>query len=363
MSLIVSVRYCSYSPHMSHPSRFRRQGPWVARTLLVLGVAAATVPAVPAYASAETSISGHVTFSEDHTDRTLEVYRETSPGRWTEDASRQTEVAADGSYTVLPPVGVPVRLRVGFATPEYGYWLGDVFDADLAESVTAGAGEQVDGVDLVVPVPVTYSGRLVDRRGNPVAGSVTPTVNTDGASLPLVAPVSVEADGSYEVVLPARHDGVYEAGVLGTDASGDTWAWLGGGSGWEPDWYLNPMPGEVHTDEDITLPLGPAQSVVPPSKSTPASTTRFRATGSPVVRGTVRRGVRLRATAGRYSTRPTVVRYQWLRNGHTIRGAHRSTYRLRKADVRSRVSVRVTAYRSGTKVQVISPRTAPVRRR
>ncbi len=376
MSLIVTVRYCSYPPHMSHSFGLRPRRSWTARALLALALATAAMPAVPAFAdSGATTITGQVTFSTaDGADRTLSVYRETAGDTWTEDPALETPVAADGSYVLRAPAGVPVRLRTSFG-PGYGYWYGDVFSAELATSVTAAPGEQVDGIDLVVPVPVSYSGRLLDRRGNAVAGRVIPTVNTDGASQPLGAAVPVGADGLYEVVLPARHGGVYEDGVLGVDTSGVAAAWLGGGEGYEPDWYLNPLPGEVHTGEDITLPLGSAPSVVPvtgptsnppatnpPASNPPATTVRFRSTHSPVVRGAARRGARLHATSGRYTVRPAAVRYQWLRNGHAIKGAHRATYRLRKADVRKRVSVRVTAWRSGDRVRATSSRTRPVRR-
>ena len=100
--------------------------------------------------------------------------------------------------------------------------------------------------------------------------------------------------------------------------------------------------------------------VAPPAKQ-PAAVTKFRATRSPVVRGTTRKGALLRSTSGRFTSRPTTLRYQWLRNGHAIRGAHTSAYRLKKVDVRKRISVRVTATRSGTKVLATSPRTRAIR--
>ncbi len=364
--MIVSVRYCSYPPHMSPKSGLGHHRSWTARALLALALATAAMPVAPAFGdSGVATITGQVTDTTGAADRVVEVHRETASGIWSEDTSLRAVAAPDGSYVVRAPAGVPVRLRTSFG-PGYGYWHGDVFSAEHATSVTAASGETVTDVDLDVPVPVSYSGRLLDRRGNPVAGRVTATVNTDGASQPLGSTIPVGADGRYEVVLPARHGGVYEGGVVGFDTSDEVWAWLGGGTGFEPDWYLNPQPGEVHANEDITLPLGSAQSVVPaagPATGSPATTVRFRSTRAPVVRGNVRRGARLHATAGRYTARPTVVRYQWLRNGHAIKGAHRTTYRLRQADVRKRVSVRVTAWRSGDRVRATSPQTRSVRRR
>ena len=63
------------------------------------------------------------------------------------------------SYSVQVPAGTPVKLRVSFGDPTYGYWYGDVFDdvgGDHRRRLRA--GETVPGVDLEVPVPVSYSG-------------------------------------------------------------------------------------------------------------------------------------------------------------------------------------------------------------
>ena len=181
------------------------------------------------------------------------------------------------------------------------------------------------------------------------------------------APIPVGDDGEYQVFLPARFGGSwYEGGILGVDDDG-VQTWLGpdahtpGGDGSEPNWYLNPLPGETYTGQDIVLPIGSSSSVVAPPAKQPAATTKFRATHSPVVRGTIRKGTLLRTTSGRFTSRPTTLRYQWLRNGHAIRGAHTSTYRLKKVDVRKHISVRVTATRSGTRVLATSPRTRAIR--
>ncbi len=336
---------------------------WAFLTLLTLGFVVAGLPATSASAAADGLITGTVTFHETNPDRTLEVYREASDGTFVEDTSLQTTVARNGSYTVHAPSGVPVKLRVSYGEPTYGYWYGDVFGADTATPVQAAAGTTVSGIDLQVPTPVSYSGRLLDRAGRPTSGTVIPTSNTDGASVPLVpSPIVVGPSGDYHVLLPAKSTSWYENGILGSDETGDNWAWLGGGSGYEPDWYLNPTPGQAFTNQDITLPVGSAQSVAPAAPK-PAATTPFRALKAPVVRGTTRKGAVLRSTAGRYNYKPTTLRFQWLRNGHAVRGATSSVYRLKKADVRKHMSVRVTAVRSGKKVLKTSARTHIVRAR
>jgi hypothetical protein len=361
----VRVRYCTYSPNMSHSPAQHLIHPfrWVVFALLTLGFVLVGLPAASASAAAGGLITGTITFHETSPDRTLEVYKEASDGTFAENESLSTTIASNGTFTVHAPAGVPVKLRVSYGDKAYGYWYGDVFAADTATPVQAAAGETVGDINLQVPVPVSYSGRLLDRGGRPVAGTVTPTSNTDGASVSLVpAPIPVDATGEYHVILPAKSVSWYENGVVGTDENGDNLAWLGGGSGSEPNWYLNPQPGEVHTNENITLPVGSAQSVTP-AGSQPAATTRLRAIKSPVVRGTTRKGAILRSTSGRFNCKPTTLRYQWLRNGHAIGKATASTYHLKKADVRKRISVRVTATRSGTRVLATSARTKAVRAR
>ncbi len=335
--------------------------------MMTLGIVIAGLPATSASAAAGGVITGTVAFHETSPVRTLQVFTENSEGTYTEDQTLRTTIAPNGSYSAQVPADTQVKLRVSFGAPTYGYWYGDVFDESAATPVAAAAGETVPDVDLEVPVPVSYSGRLLDRGGRPVAGAVIPTANTSGASLPVAsAPIQVGDDGEYQVYLPARAGGSwYEDGILGVDNDG-VQTWLGpdaqtpGGDGSEPNWYLNPLPGETHTGQDIVLPIGSSSSVVTPPAKQPATATKFRATHSPVVRGTTRKGALLRTTSGRFTYRPTTVRYQWLRNGHAIRGAHSSAYRLKKVDVRKRISVRVTATRSGSRVLATSVRTRAI---
>jgi len=340
---------------------------WFLITVTALGIAVAGLPATSASAAANGVITGTVTFHDPSADRTLQVFVKDSDGTFVENPALRTTVPADGDYSVQVPAGSTVKLRVSFAGPSYGYWFGDVFDTSFATAVPLAAGETVPDVNLDVPVPIEYSGRILDRNGNPIAGVVVPTTNTDGGSFPIVpAPVHVDASGEYQVFLPAKFDGSwYESGILAIDETGEAQAWLDrdaespGGTGSEPNYYLNPVPGESHPDSDITLDIG--SSSVAPSVKPAVTATKFRATSSPVVRGTARKGALLRTTSGRFNHKPTTLRYQWLRNGHAIRGATNSAYRLRKADVRKRISVIVTATRSGTRVLATSARTPAIR--
>ncbi|MGO4254972.1 choice-of-anchor Q domain-containing protein [Marmoricola sp. RAF53] len=79
--------------------------------------------------------------------------------------------------------------------------------------------------------------------------------------------------------------------------------------------------------------------------------------GTPRISGRTKVGKTL--TAVPPTARPAAsVRYQWLRSGKAIRGATKATYKLRKADARKRMSVKVTYVRSGYVPKVVLIRKA-----
>jgi hypothetical protein len=338
--------------------------------LVTAGVALTGPPASAEAVAATSVITGTVSFHEASPERLVEVYREVD-GAWAEDASLEATVANDGTYTVQAPAGEPVKLRTSYGDHDYGYWYGDGFEADTAVPVQPGAGGTLTGVDLDVPAPAYVTGRVTDRTGTALSALVVPAINNDGGLRPLTAaPIVTPDSGEYTVILPAG----YETGVMGVALDGTASDWLGGGSMAEPNFYINTTPGEHRQVPDLVLPLdpgvtpAPAASLPPAPKPlaspAPAATTRLVATGSPVVRGAARKGAVLRATRGRWNLAPTTVRFQWLRDGVAVRHATSPVYRLRGADVRKRISVRVTAVRKGVgQGTVQSSRTAVVRAR
>ncbi|MFI2294463.1 hypothetical protein [Isoptericola sp. NPDC019571] len=72
-----------------------------------------------------------------------------------------------------------------------------------------------------------------------------------------------------------------------------------------------------------------------------------RATSAPTFGGSTKVGSLLTATPGKWSTSGITLRYQWLRSGKSIAGATASSYRITTSDVGARLSVRVTATKSG----------------
>lgn len=343
-------------------------------TVLALVTAGVSMTGAPAFAVASTTtITGTVSFHETNPERIVEVYREVS-GTWTEDESLETTVATNGAYTIQTPAGEAVRLRTSYGDHDYGYWYGDGFEAQTAVSVQGAAGSTVSNIDLDVPAPSWVTGRVTDRSGRGIVSKVVPAVNNDGGLRPLTsAPIETPASGEYTVILPAA----YETGILGVALDGSASDWLGGGSMAEPNFYINTTPGEQRVAIDLVLPISSSSgSSAPTTSATPApkpaastapagGATRLTATDAPAVRGAAKRGATLRATAGRWNLTPTTVRFQWLRNGAVIRHATASAYRIKRADVRKRISVRVTVARSGisSKATALSARSAVVRAR
>lgn len=97
-------------------------------------------------------------------------------------------------------------------------------------------------------------------------------------------------------------------------------------------------------------PTPTATTVATPTPTptpTPAPSKRFTSVGTPTVSGTTTVGRTLTAVRGTWSPTPSTFRYQWLRDGAAISGATASTYVATAADADKKLSVRITASRTG----------------
>ncbi|GAA2239335.1 hypothetical protein GCM10010401_09710 [Rarobacter faecitabidus] len=81
----------------------------------------------------------------------------------------------------------------------------------------------------------------------------------------------------------------------------------------------------------------------------PAPGSALKSTKAPSISGTAKVGKTLKAGKGTWLPAATKVTYQWKRNGKAIKGATKAAYKLKKADAGKKITVTVTASRSGYK--------------
>jgi hypothetical protein len=86
----------------------------------------------------------------------------------------------------------------------------------------------------------------------------------------------------------------------------------------------------------------------------------YSATPRPVISGKAKVGRKLRVRIGAWQPTPQRVRVRWYRSGKLIAGATNTGYRLRAADRRARISVRVTV--SSPSLQTVTRASAATRR-
>ncbi|MFE7845406.1 S8 family serine peptidase [Microbacterium sp. NPDC057407] len=84
------------------------------------------------------------------------------------------------------------------------------------------------------------------------------------------------------------------------------------------------------------------------------------ATTAPKITGTAKVGNTLTASPGTWKPSKVTFAYQWLRDGSPISGATKSTYKVAKADLGTKLTVRVTATQAGN-VNTGTATSAPVR--
>ena len=70
-------------------------------------------------------------------------------------------------------------------------------------------------------------------------------------------------------------------------------------------------------------------------------------TPTPKIKGTTTVGKKLTVSAGTWKPSKVTLSYQWLRDGKTIKGATKSSYKVTKADKGKRLSVKVAGKKSG----------------
>jgi len=185
-----------------------------------------------------------------------------------------------------------------------------------------------------------------------IVGLLAPLVTVGGASAAAVDPIVN--------VAPPVVNGTAQVGERVRTTTGDwtptgltfTYQWLRDGS---------PIAGATSASYKVRLE-DLAATLSAEVTATDATDQTATATSDPT--GAVRRGVlevvdrpsisgvtrydhRLTADPGAWAPKVKNVRFQWLRSGEPIPGAHQATYLLAPEDVGSRVTVEVTARREG----------------
>lgn len=275
-----------------------------------------------------------------------------------------TWVLAVPEDTVAPEASAQV---VAGARGANGWWRSDATVAvssadgrDPAPRVDVGlsAGWQ----SYAGPVAVTGEGehavsfRATDASGN-TTGERTLEVRIDGTApeteLAVTRPPGVEGSDRATLTLSATDE---VSGVAATTYRVDGGAWQLAGEG----------PAVVegygeHVVEYASTDVAGNREPVRRTTVTLADVDEVAALAPPQVLGVPQVGTELTATTGSWNTKGLAFGYRWLRDGEPVAGATGATYRLGRGDLGSRISVEVTASKTGLpEATATSAATAPV---
>lgn len=176
-------------------------------------------------------------------------------------------------------------------------------------------------------------GILISRvNGNVQTGApTTPAVPCEiGPDDPQLREPTIAPDSS--ALAWAEPDGIWKATRFDCDPSTPIERIIPGGSdpSWSPAVIGNTPPTPITRPGD-----------------TPGATSKFALKAKPRVTGKALVKRTLKAAQGAWSPRPSAYSYQWLRDGRKIAKATKRTYKVAKRDRKHRISVKVTAKRSG----------------
>lgn len=113
----------------------------------------------------------------------------------------------------------------------------------------------------------------------------------------------------------------------------------------------------------LTIPSAkqPAWSASGYQTRRPAPIT-FGLTKAPKITGSAKAGRTLRVSAAAWTSVPSSTTYRWYRNGRAIGGATKSSYKVKKADRKRKLSVKVTVRKSGYATRTVATKSVRVKR-
>ena len=97
----------------------------------------------------------------------------------------------------------------------------------------------------------------------------------------------------------------------------------------------------------VTAKLAGYDTATAESRAVSVARGTFGVNRKPRVTGTAKVGRTLKAKSVSFSPKPSTITYRWFRDGKAIGGATRSSYKIKKKDAGSRISVKATARANG----------------
>lgn len=351
------------------PPSFPRRARWAALAVLALafaglpssalaerGSSAAAGSAAPAAAGDPGTISGHLVIPEglSHNDFYVDSYTfDESAGKWI--LGKYDAPSADGYFEITGlEDGKEYRLVVYTYAQDYvgGTYAGNgkalVADPWDGVPVTSPLTDVVLHPVKSVPLSGTFSVPAGFNWGpGPLRVEVV-ELGANGAGYSSTVDTELREDSGGAFELPrVRPDGRFALYVSDPTSnrvlSGFHHAGVGLVDGIE---FATPVTVDVPPHITVT-----AARVEP----------KLSAVTAPTISGTAKVDESLTANAGSWSLDGVSLSYQWLRDGKVLSGATSASYRLKPADLRGRISVRVTASKASfTKVVTTSAQTKPV---
>ncbi|MFS3129263.1 beta-propeller fold lactonase family protein [Nocardioides sp. Bht2] len=117
------------------------------------------------------------------------------------------------------------------------------------------------------------------------------------------------------------------------------------------------LPAGSDTGRSIQIPLTVGEKPV----VTPPAAKPIKNTKKPAITGKAKVGKVLKTTKGTWNTTVT-VKYQWLRNGKTIKGATKAKSKATKKDAKKKITVKVTATKSGWKTATATAKAVKIKK-
>lgn len=272
-----------------------------------------------------------------------------------------TFAAPDPTITGTVQVGSTLTARPGTWEPSAALAYRWLRSGDPVPGATAGTYELTPsdlGETITVEVTGTADGyTTATRTSAPTAAVAAGTPSEDTASSPR-SDDTTTSSGTFAAATP-KIGGQVRAGATVSVSRG---TWTPAASSYGYQWRLDGAAIRGATGSKFTIPstyVGKKLSVTvtgartgyTKKSVTSAATTVLRSysrTTAPTVSGTARIGSVLRlASRGTWTPTPSSWTYQWKANGVSIPGATGSAFRLTSAEYGKKITLRITAVRSG----------------